>query len=59
MNGDVSESADLESGTPNAKVYHVEGIRSILASIPSIYLLKNIFVERFGEKFAENDHFPL
>ena len=38
---------------------HVEEIKTFRFAISSIYLLKNIFVDLFGEKFAENDHFPL
>ena len=59
VNGDVSESVDLESGALDCKVYHVEEIKTFRFAISSIYLLKNIFVDIFCEKFAENDHFPL
>ena len=59
VNGDVSESVDLESGALDYKVYHVEGIKTFRFAISSIYLLKNIFDGHFGEKFAENEHFAL
>ena len=52
MNGDVSEAADLISVSLDHKLYAVEGIRSIPSSIAPIYLPKNIFDERFGEKLA-------
>ena len=52
VNGDVSEAVDLASVTLDHKVYHVEGIRSILDSISPIYLSKNIFDERFGDKLV-------
>ena len=59
MNGDVSESVDLESGALDCKVYHVEEIKTFRFAISSIYLLKNIFDGHFGEKFAENEHVAL
>ena len=59
MNGDVSESVDLESGALDCKVYHVEEIKTFCFVISSIYLSKNIFDGRFGAKFAENEHVAL
>ena len=59
VNGDVSESVDLESGALDCKVYHVEEIKTFRFAISSIYLLKNIFDDHFGEKFAENEHVAL
>ena len=59
VNGDVSESVDLESGALDCKVYHVEVIKTFRFAISSIYLLKNIFDGHLGEKFAENEHVAL
>ena len=59
MNGDASEAVDLISVPLDHKLYVGEGIRSILGSIAAIDFSKNIFDERFGEKFVENEHFPL
>ena len=59
MNADVSESVDLESGALDYKFYHVEGIKTFRFAISSIYLLKNIFDDHFGEKIAENEHVAL
>ena len=52
MNGDTSEAVDLISVSLDHKLYAVEGIRSILDSISPIYLSKNIFEERFGDKLV-------
>ena len=59
VNGDVSESVDLESEALDCNVYHVEEIKIFRFAIASIYLLKNIFDGHFGEKFAENEHVAL
>ena len=52
MNGETKMSVDLDSMSLDHKLYVVEGIRSIPSSIAPIYLPKNIFDERFGEKLA-------
>ena len=52
MNGETKRPADLISMPLDHKLYAVEGIRSIPSSIAPIYLPKNIFDERFGEKLV-------
>ena len=56
MNGEASGPFELISMPPEHKLYVGEGIRSILDSIASIYLSKNIFVELFGEKLVKMKH---
>ena len=52
MNGETKRPIELYSMALDHKLYAVEGIRSIPSSIAPIYLPKNIFDERFGEKLA-------
>ena len=52
MNGETKRPAELYSMPLDHKLYVVEGIRSIPSSIAPIYLPKNIFDERFGEKLT-------
>ena len=52
MNGVTKSLADLDSVPLDHKLYALEGIRSIPCSIAPIYLSKNIFEERFGEKLV-------
>ena len=59
VNGHTSGPVELISMPLDRKVYAVEGIRSILDSIASIYLSKNKFPSKNQPKLAENEHFPL
>ena len=52
MNGETKRPVDLSSMPLDHKLYVGEGIRSIPGSIASIYLSKNIFDERFGNKLV-------
>ena len=58
MNGDVSESVDLESGALDCKVYHVEKINISLCHLFNL-LAQKYFDSRFGEKFVEIEHVVL
>ena len=52
VNGATSGPVELIPRSLDHKVYAVEGIRSIRYSISPIYLSKNIFDERFGDKLV-------
>ena len=55
----IPDTVDLESIPLDHKLHAGEGIRSILDSIATIYLSKNIFVDHFGDNLAISGDFPL